>query len=78
MRIGIRGGCLGLAVAAALGLGAKALAIDEVDEEQAACKEACRAAMEQCVTHCSEHDDPVECEAACQDDEADCVRSCEE
>jgi len=75
----IQAGCIGLAAAAlALGLAQAAFAVDEVDEQQAACKEACRATLEQCVTDCSEHDDPVECEAACRDDHDDCVRGCEE
>jgi hypothetical protein len=79
MRIGMRGGCLGLAAAAAvLGLGWKALAIDEVDEEQAACRQACQDAAEECMTRCSEHDDTVECDGNCQDDAESCAQSCEE
>ena len=40
------------------------------------CRNRCRMAAERCITYCSEHDDPIECEDSCQDDGDRCEQSC--
>jgi hypothetical protein len=77
--MGIHGWRSGAVLAAlVLGTGLAASAVDEVDEEEAACKEACQVAFEECADACSEHDDPVECDADCRDEHEDCQQRCSE
>jgi len=65
---------IGLTVACLLAMASGPAWGQEPDE---ACTAACRAAREQCVTECSEHDDPIECDARCKEQADDCLDRCE-
>jgi hypothetical protein len=41
-----------------------------------ACRSACEEVASQCITACGEHENPVECESDCRDDEEDCMARC--
>jgi hypothetical protein len=41
-----------------------------------ACRKSCRAEHARCVSECSGHSDPIECEAVCRDALEDCESSC--
>jgi len=47
-----------------------------LDEEYDACEAACRAAKVQCITSCGEHDDPMECDARCEEQAQECREEC--
>lgn len=47
-----------------------------LDEEYDACEAACRAAKVQCITSCGEHDDPMECDAGCEEQAQACLEQC--
>ena len=42
------------------------------------CERVCSEREASCITACGEHDDPIECEAACRDAAAACERECED
>ena len=47
------------------------------DEEREACVEACEQTKAECVAACGTHDNPIECDAACQEDAQECTERCD-
>jgi hypothetical protein len=45
-------------------------------EGRDSCVDACHQAKARCVEPCDTHDNPVECDAACQNTAEDCIRQC--
>lgn len=49
----------------------------QAQDQEAACKASCQEQQQYCIQACSEHPDPVECDANCRDALRDCRRRCE-
>ena len=60
-----------------LGLGTTAwLSMAYAQQEDEACRTACQTQHELCIEACSNHPNPVECEADCRDQVEDCNIEC--
>jgi len=51
------------------------LSTSQAQDEQS-CKAECREQQQACVEFCSEHSNPVECEASCRNDAYECTKRC--
>ena len=47
-----------------------------LDQEYDACAAACRAAKVQCISSCGEQDNPMECDARCEEQAQQCLEQC--
>ena len=66
---------LWLAVGSALVWSAAAGAQVAIDAN--ACQKVCMKQKAQCISACSDDDNPVECEGGCEDEAEDCLARCD-
>ena len=65
-----------VAVAFMLAIGIAFFAAWAQDEGEDSCAAGCREAKERCLTSCSSHGNPMQCDARCEEEAEDCEERC--